>query len=574
MTPGATPTPASTPASIAGAIPDPPTGAGAGAETIFLGGPIVTMDAERSTAEALAVAAGRIVAVGEAEAVLAHRGPATEVVDLAGRALLPGFVEAHGHPMIGMSFRGDGVIDVRAAICPTAESVLRTVRAAVAAAPVGMPLTVVGWEELLRPGLPEPHRAWLDALAPRNPLAVLHNSAHSAWANSLALAAAGVDAATPDPEGSHFVRDALGEPTGRAEELPATLMLAGAPLDVAPERAPALLAAELAAYAAAGVTTVGELALDPAQGALLAGVTASEGRVRVRAYRMSNRPRAVASGVGSAVPADPEMYREIGVKLWADGSPWVGTIAASFPYADTETARRLGVAGARGCCNYTAAEVEALCAAGLRAGEQVAVHAQGDAALDLVLDAVAAALEGAIAAGVDVGDHRIRLEHCCLMTPEQFRRAADLGLTCSLFLAHVRYWGDAIGELFGERGERWTAARSALDAGLRISLHNDVPVTPSEPLANVHAAVTRRTRSGRVLAPEERISVEEALAAVTIDAAWQLRSERELGSLEPGKHADLVELTDDPRAVDPEAIDGIGVVRTWLAGRPVGARGA
>lgn len=525
-------------------------------DTIFVGGPVVTMDEHNPRAEALAVRDGRIAAVGSAAEALALREPGTELVELDGHALLPGFVEAHGHPMIGMSFRGAGVIDVRAPVCPTSEDVLRTIEDRVARTPAGQPLTVVGWEELLRPDLPEPTRAWLDALAPQHPLAVLHNSTHSAWGNTRAIAAAGLGESTPDPEGSWFVRDADGRLTGRAEELPATLIMAGAPLVVAPDRVPALLAAEFAAYAAAGVTTVGELALDPAQRPLLAAACVAQRTVRVRAYRMSNRTDQAASD-----SVDPTVFRQIGVKLWADGSPWVGSFAASFPYLDTPVTRRLGFAGTRGCCNYTADQVRQLCVAALRAGEQVAVHAQGDAALDLALDAVEAAL-----AEVPVPDHRIRLEHCCLMTPAQYRRAAALGVTCSLFLAHVRYWGDVMVEqLFGEPAESWTAARSALDAGVRISLHNDVPVTPSEPLANVHAAVTRRTaRLGRVLGPHERITVAEALRAVTLDAAWQLRSEHEVGSLEVGKLADLVVLSADPTAVSPEHIDRIAVERTWL----------
>ncbi|QUH05898.1 amidohydrolase [Saccharopolyspora erythraea] len=513
------------------------------------------MDPANPTAEAVAVSGGVITAVGTRAAVLGLAGPATEIVDLGGNALLPGFVEAHGHPSLGMSFRGRGVIDVRAPVCPTSEQVLAKVRAAVATAEPGEALAVVGWEELLRPELPEPTREYLDHLAPRNPLAVLHNSAHSAWGNTLAMAAAGINRDTPDPEGSWFVRDKNGDPTGRAEEIPATIIMAGAPLAVTPEEAPVLLAREYAAYAAAGVTTVGELALDPSSRPLFHAQ--AHPAVRVRAYRMSNRPDVDG-------PAGGPLFRDVGVKLWADGSPWVGTFAASFPYQDTELSRRLGVAGKRGCCNYTQAQVRALCVEALATGEQIAVHAQGDTAIDLVLDAIEAALRE-----VPREDHRTRLEHCCLMTGRQYRRAAELGVTCSLFLAHVRYWGDVMGELFGERAQGWTAARSALDAGIRISLHNDVPVTPSEPLRNIEVAVTRRTAGrGLVLGAAERITVEEALRAVTIDAAWQLRSEHEVGSVEVGKQADFVVLSADPRAVEPEEIGDIEVLRTYLSGRP------
>lgn len=547
--------------------PPPPPGPGAlpAPELILTGGTVVTLDPARPTAEAVAVSGGRITAVGRAADVLALRTDATEVVDLAGGALLPGFVEAHGHPSLGLAFRGVGVIDVRAAVCPTADEVMATIRAAIEAAPAGRPLTAVGWEELLRPELPVPSREFLDDLAPHHPFAILHNSAHSAWANTRALAAAGVDRNTPDPVGSRYLRDAEGRPTGRAEELPATMILAGAPLAVTPQKAPGLLMEEYRAYAAAGVTTVGELAFDPATRKLFRAVADAGAPVRVRAYRMSNRP------AGQPGPAGDAMFREVGVKLWADGSPWVGTIAASFPYPDTPTTRALGFNGAQGCCNYTYEQVNALCREALSAGEQIAVHAQGDTAIDLVLDAVEAALKEYPDGDPRIADPRVRLEHCCLMTAPQYRRAAALGVTCSLFLAHVRYWGEAIvDELFGPRGENWTAARSALDAGVRVSLHNDTPITPSEPLRNIQTAVTRRTaRTGRVVGPDERITVEEALRAVTLDAAWQLGSEQETGSLEPGKLADCVVLDRDPRTTDPDRIGDIAVRATYLAGRRI-----
>jgi predicted amidohydrolase YtcJ len=156
------------------------------------------------------------------------------------------------------------------------------------------------------------------------------------------------------------------------------------------------------------------------------------------------------------------------------------------------------------------------------------------------------------------------------MCPEQFRRAARLGATCSLFVAHLHHWGDVlVDDLFGpDAGARWMAARSALDAGLRISLHNDGTVTPPDPLGSVATAVTRRAGgSGRVLAPEERISVAEALRAVTADAAWQLGLD-DVGRLEVGAPADLVILSDDPRRVPPDELRGIEVITTVLGGRP------
>lgn len=248
----------------------------------------------------------------------------------------------------------------------------------------------------------------------------------------------------------------------------------------------------------------------------------------------------------------------MGVKLWADGSPWIGNVATSFPYLDSEATRALGLGPCHhGDMNYEPAELAGLVDAFAASGWQLAVHVHGDVAVDAVLDALER-----------TGTARPRLEHCGAMRPDQFRRAAALGATVSLFVAHLHHWGDVlVDDLFGpELGGRWMAARSALDAGLRISLHNDGTVTPPDPLGSVRTAVTRRTGgSGRVLAPEERITVDEALRAVTADAAWQLGLD-DVGRLEVGAPADLVVLSADPRRVPPDDLAGVEVVATSLAG--------
>ena len=157
------------------------------------------------------------------------------------------------------------------------------------------------------------------------------------------------------------------------------------------------------------------------------------------------------------------------------------------------------------------------------------------------------------------------------MTPAQFRRAAVLGVTCRLFVDQIHYWGDVLVDgLFGpDHGARWMPAGSAVAAGHRISLHNHPPVTPEEPLRNISVAVTRRAPSGRVLAPQERLTVEQAIRAQTIDAAWQLFCDDLVGSLAAGKYADFVVLSADPRTVPPTEIADLQVLATFLAGNQV-----
>jgi predicted amidohydrolase YtcJ len=285
--------------------------------------------------------------------------------------------------------------------------------------------------------------------------------------------------------------------------------------------------------------------------------------VRLRTYEISNAQMAT-----DAKPGDGgDMVRQVGIKIWVDGSPWVGNIDLTFPYLDSDATRAIGVVpGSCGHANYTREQLTEIVNAYFPLGWPMACHVMGDAGVDMILDVYEAALKKN-----PRPDHRLRLEHVPTIRPDQLRRAAALGVTCSLFVDQIHYWGDILVDgLFGpEHASTWAPAGSAVATGMRISLHNDPPVTPEEPLRNISVAVTRTAPSGRVLAPEERLTVDQAIRAQTIDAAWQLFSEDVIGSLEVGKYADMVILSADPRAVPPAEIADLEVRATFLAGRRV-----
>ncbi|MEV0293837.1 amidohydrolase [Nocardia sp. NPDC050710] len=532
------------------------------ADVIFTGGPIVTVDPTCTGASAVAVAGGRIAAVGGVE-VLALRGPDTEMIDLDGRCLLPGFVEAHTHPTQDQLMYADGVIDIRpVTTCPTADQAHAEIVRAAATAPAGQPLIFYGLDVLLQTGFPEPTRAWLDELGPARPVVIWQNSGHLAWANTAALRCADLADDSPDPLGGSFEHDRHGRLTGKVFEAPGVLALVG-PIIADQLTGPDLLAHQHADLAARGVTLCSDMAFAEEMRPLAAALyQQGRAKVRMRVYEMSN-----AAGQ-SYCPLDngDDMFRQIGVKVWLDGSPWIGNIDTSFPYLDTPATAALGLEhGHRGHANYTEDQLHSIVRAYYPLGWQVACHVHGDLGVDMILDVYEKALTV-----YPRPDHRLRLEHCGAMTAAQFRRAARLGVTCSLFVDHLYYWGDVlVDDLFGpDLGAHWVRAKSALDAGLRISFHNDSPVTEEEPLRNMAAAVTRRSRSGRVLAPEERITVDQAIRAQTIDAAYQLFADDSTGSLTPGKYADLVVLDRDPHAVEPDMLADIGVHATYLAGVP------
>lgn len=537
------------------------------AELVFTGGPVITMDPDRPEADALAVASGRVVAVGREEAE-PLRTSATDVVDLDGRALLPGFVEAHGHPAGMATSLAPPAVDVRPFTAPDGREVWRRIEEAAARRP-GRPLFAQGIDPLLQPGLEPPTRELLDRVCADAPVVVVSNSGHVGYGNSAALAAAGIGPGTPDPEGARFVRDAAGHPTGEAQSPPAVHVLGATALAerLTPEPFLDALAWAYHEHARAGVTTVAELACDPrVVPALSLAAEDPHVAVRTRAYVIATESLAETD---APRPVPPEaLFGVNGVKLWADGSPWQGTAATSFPYVDGDRAARLGLGCAHEGMNHPPERLSRLVTAFTERGWQVACHVHGD----LTAEAVVAALEHA---GNRVPERlrasRPRLEHCGAVSDAQLRRAARLGATVSLFPDHLRYWGDVLADdLFGkEVAARWSPARSALDAGHRISLHNDGTVTPTDPLSSVASAVTRRAeRSGRVHGADQRIGVEQALCAVTAWPAWQLHLEDAVGVLRRGMRADLAVLRRDPRRLAPDRIpDEARVSATYLGGR-------
>ncbi|UFS95911.1 amidohydrolase [Nocardia huaxiensis] len=538
------------------------------ADYIFRGGSVLPVAGGAPEVEALAVAGGRILAVGSEADVLGLRGSATKTVDLAGRTLLPAFVEAHSHPSQIASALAPPAVDVRPFTVPTGAQVWSALADTVATTPKGTPILLYGIDILLQPGLELPTRQQLDQRAPDNPVVIVANSGHAAYANSAALRQAGITADTPDPAGGKYGRDADGQLTGEAAETPAILAL------VAPYEkvlAPKMTDNMRWAYgqlARAGIATCSEHTYSATLAELYETISGeADCKLRVRGYEIGTPELASkAQHLGGGYSGGDQLFAQIGMKLWADGSPWQGNIDTTFPYLTDETTARMGLGpDHHGGMNYTPEQFDRLAQAFIAQRWQLSTHVHGDAAIDSVLDAYERAL-----AASPIADARLRLEHVGAMRPDQFARAARMGVTTSLFIEHVYYWGDVlVDELFGpEYGGHWMSAKAALDAGVRISFHNDGTVTPPDPIGNIATAVTRTARgSGQVLAPEQRIGVDEALRAQTIDAAWQLHLDRDTGSLEQGKFADLVVLSGNPRSTPPEQLRELKVEATYLMGR-------
>jgi predicted amidohydrolase YtcJ len=392
---------------------------------LVITGTVLTVDELRATAEALAVSDGRIVAVGDRADVETRIGPGTKVLDIGDGCVMPGFVEAHGHPLMEAIVLSDRMVDIRPVTIRDAGDVVDAVRREVAnRGPQGAYLN--GWDPLLQNGLPEPTLDWLNSVAPDSPLVITHNSGHKAYFNSAAAVRAGLTRDTPDPKSAKYGRDVNGDLDGTAEETGAVFsVLAGA---VEPSDYPAMLRGELARLNRGGLTTCSEMAFDPVFRPVAEGMR-DDLTVRLRVYEISNAQMATDMKPDNG----DDLFRQVGIKIWVDGSPWIGNIDLSFPYLDTAATRTIGVRpGSCGCANYTSEQLTEIVGAYFPLGWPMACHVMGDAGIDTILDVYEEALRKH-----PRPDHRLRLEHVGAIRNEQLQRAHDLGVTCSLFVDQI-----------------------------------------------------------------------------------------------------------------------------------------
>jgi predicted amidohydrolase YtcJ len=542
------------------------------ATTILKASTIITMDEANPRAEAVAFddATGKILAVGTVAQCQAA-APGTAVTDLGSTVLMPGFIEAHSHPMLG------GMITQ--APCywiapymgyPHFSDVQALWTKVNAELPPDQPVVFQGLDRLLQQA-EMPTNTDLDAFFPTRRAVVLDNSGHMAYFNSAVIAfnkwADGKP--PPNPPGAHFGRNSDGTSNGIAYET-AALLEAALPTvkDAVPH--PLESAAKWLQYMAGfGITATSEMTYSTN---MLKGyealTTRPDSPVRMSLYHM-----AIDSDAGVKVDSpDPAMLRKQGVKLWADGSPWVGSIASSFPYLDTPAVQKAQIPlgpGGTSMMNYTRVELDALLAKYAPMGWQMAFHVNGDVGLDIVLDAYEEALVDNNLMGTD---HRWRVEHCGGCRGDQFERAVAMGVTISLGPFQYIYWGDLLdGTMFPpEIGSQWMRWGDAVRAGAHLSFHNDGPVSPPIPLLNIQTAITRTTDTGQVHGANQIISIDDALKAETIGAAYMLHRDDEIGSLAEGKYADLVELSMDPYLADPlKLASQVKVQGTWRGARKV-----
>ncbi|MDH4384104.1 MAG: amidohydrolase [Caulobacter sp.] len=538
-------------------------GAQAAPATVYGGGTILTMAGDTPQyVEALAVRDGRILAVGQRAAVEKAAGRGARRVDLAGRTLLPGFIDGHGHvTSVGQAagFASLAPPPVGGVASMSELQAVLTRFTADRAIAQGAPVVGVGYDDSQLVERRHPTRQDLDQVSASHPVLVMHVSGHLASANSAMLALMGIGPDTPDPKGGHIRRMADGRtPNGVLEET----ALAAALAYVLPRDLDAAVAATVAGqkiYMANGITTAQDGRVMPEAFPGLAEA-ARRGDLPLDTVVLisfdRDWPEAVRQQIGK--PYSGRM-RIGGVKLSLDGSPQGRTAWLHDPVPVPPDGKDAGYRGypAMDTVLFRERLVEA------RANNwQVFVHVNGDEAAQALIDGVRE---------VGLAGRRTIAIHAQVVRPEQLTDFKTLDIQPSFFASHTWFWGDWHREvaLGPARGDFISPQASAWQVGLRPTAHNDSPVVPPDIMRLLWSSVNRRTQSGDILGPRERISVYRALQQVTLNAAWQINEESDKGSLEPGKRADLVILDANPLAVEPMALTGIHVVATSKDGEVI-----
>ncbi|MDG2135021.1 MAG: amidohydrolase family protein [Luminiphilus sp.] len=535
---------------------------------LYVNGVVITMDASNTVAEAVLVRAGQIEAVGSSEDLVSRIDDDTVVVDLRGRALMPGFIDAHGHfPGSGQTVFSVDLNSPPIGRVTDMEELLGSLSAFAKQRRDGW-VVGHGYDDTLLAEKRHPTRDDLDRISTSRPVAIVHVSGHLAVVNTVGLDILGIDESTPDPLGGVIVRDPLSadgrRPNGVLEETAARAVWEYT-LDLGVMDGLRMTTQAAAEYLSVGVTT-----------ASAGGMPTSVAKLVGLLSRLNQFPQRVAlfplfEEVGEALLSEELTLDAFAagkvsvprVKIIADGSIQGYTGYLSEPYY----APFKGDPLYRGYPSVPREELLRQVSGLYERRIQVAIHCNGDASIDDGLDAIEAAMKAH-----PWPDARPLIIHAQMTRLDQIERMAALGVTPSFFSAHTYYWGDRHAAIFmgPGRAANMSPARWALEAGLRFSSHLDTPVTPMLPLQAVWSQISRESTAGVVIGPEQRIDRTSALRAVTIDAAWQVFMDDKIGSIEPGKRADLVVLSDNPLTAGD--VRSIKVDRTVIDGATVYSR--
>ena len=557
---------------VALALSAAPVSAQEAADLVVTGGVIHTADPDAPLAQAMAVSDGIIVAIGSADEIERYRGPGTTSIELEGRAVIPGLIDAHAHVFnLGMFLRTVDLVGTTAI-----EEIATRVREAAAGRPAGEWILGRGWDQNDWAVEEFPTAAAFDAAAPHHPVWLTRVDGHAGWANRRAMELAGITAETPDPEGGRIVRDQAGNPTGVFIDNAEDLIEAAIPAP-GPEELRARLAAAEERMVSVGLTGVHDMGTEAEEVEVLQD-WAEAGRLvpRIVSYLDSSDTTLMSALDSIAAAASPEpgdRFRIRGVKFYADGALGSRGAALLEPYSDDP--------GNVGLLVTPPELLEAGVTRAVGLGLQPAIHAIGDRGNRVALEAIRAAesVNMATARDADGGsttrDERAaiapRIEHAQVVALEDIPRFAELGVVASMQPTHATSdmpWAE---ERVGPARIRGAYAwRTLLTAGARIVAGSDFPVEEPSPLLGVYAAVTRQDGKGMPTLgwyPEQRMTLDEAIRAFTAEPAYAVFDEASRGRLAPGMKADLTVFA-RPLEAGPRLLEQT-IAMTIVEGKPI-----
>ena len=537
------------------------------ADIIFIGDHIITVDAASVGVTAVAVAGQNIVATGPAKEILKLKTSSTRVIELGDNALVPGFIDAHGHmtivakltEMIDLASPPVGRVENINDIVALVKSKIDKQQLAPGTWVLGF-----GYDDSLLEEKRHPNRDDLDRASLDHPVMLTHVSGHLATVNSAALQQQNIDQNTSNPPGG-VVRRRPGsrEPNGVMEETAMGLFSRNLLAPIDDEKFEHLVRQTIKRYVSYGITTIQD------GGANMSDIE----RLRVSAKRESYAADVVVFPWSNffdddqlaAIEAESSYTNGLrlgGVKFGLDGSPQGRTAFLSQPYNE-------GPPGAapdyRAYPTYPAEKFNPKIAQLIERGIPTLVHANGDAAIDMLINGVAAALDNR-----EPPDHRTVIIHAQLMRKDQLESTKRLGLVPSYYSAHPFFWGDWHRQSFGEeRAAFISPAAETARMQIPFTIHNDAPIVPPDMMRLMWIAVNRKTRSDYVLGPDQRLTPMQALHAITLGAAYQYFEEDKKGSITPGKQADLVILGRNPLLTNPDTLKDISIVETFARGQSV-----
>lgn len=540
------------------------------ADKIYINGTIITVDAKNSQAQAVAVKAGKILAVGSVKDITKLKGGSTEVINLNGKTVIPGLIDGHSH---FMSLEWTQTANVAAPPVGSVKTIADIVTElkkykAEKNIPDGDWIRGFGYDVDQLAEKRHPTKEDLDGAFPNNPVVITHVSGHMSVANSAALKASGIDSHTKDPAGGIIVRkDGSDEPAGLLQEKAQySVRLKQNAAKPTLEQQLKTLKDQQLYYASQGITTAqdGSTSFESLQ---LLKQAADRGELIIDIETLPSY------AIIDKVLDNPEFTYGVldkhlklnGFKFMSDGSPQGKTAYFGKPYltkvpgCDSEVCRGFPVTSQE---QFNEAILK-----GFKHNLQTFVHCNGDAAIDMYIEAVENANR---VLGTTSANRRPVVIHSQFVRPDQLDKYKQLGMIPACFTNHTFFWGDVHVQNLGESRAFFSSPlKTAQKKGIIATNHTDFPVTPVNQLFLLWSSVTRQSRSGKVIGPAERLTPIEGLRTITINGAYEYFEEKTKGSIEPGKLADLVVLSDNPLTVDPQKIKDLVVLETIKEGTTI-----